>query len=113
MWKESNMKNAFGRRMARDMPRMPALMRNLLLFAEGMGSVKYRLSSFCMMIVLGLILKILSESYLGFGNQLINENDYFVYMNAVVLFIVFYWVGLGIINFVVNHWYYSTRKSFR
>ncbi|WP_339145283.1 hypothetical protein [Pseudoalteromonas galatheae] len=112
MWKESEMNDAFGRRIARDMPLMPKLMRCSFYFVEFMQSYKYRLSIFLTYIVMVLILLALSESYL-FGNELISDNPITPYVFYTTATLMSYWLVMWMADVLTNIWYYSKRKNFK
>ncbi len=114
MWKESEMKDAWGRRIARDMPRMPTTMRYGFYLSEWL----YRFSVYpaYLLFILNfvLILKILSETYLGFGNTLLSENP--LTLMVCILFplpFVVMWVLPATLSALTHRWYYEERKEWR
>ena len=112
MWAESEMKDAFGRRMARDMPNMPVLMRYGFYTADWFLTKGVYLALALSVAGLTVMITVIPDIYLGLGKTLLSEHALapwiFFFFGASV---VTRWVIPVVINAWVTTWYRSIRKN--
>jgi hypothetical protein len=111
MWKESEMSNAWGRRIARDMPQMSRFLRYGFYIGEFMVSTKYLVSLLLIAISFYLMLSVLSESYLGFGDTMLTVNPKTPLVFWSVGLLPAYWLAILVVNSSVRYWYTKVKKS--
>ncbi|NRB82123.1 MAG: hypothetical protein HRU38_26305 [Saccharospirillaceae bacterium] len=112
MWKESDMSNAFSRKITRDMPKMPALMRKLFYISEWTKTASMYLAFILLFVGFGLIFTVLGESYFLGGNTPIFENQLTNYLYYIVGLLAFDLALPFILGFTTRNWYYNTRADF-
>lgn len=111
MWNENEMSDAFGRRIARDMAKMPKSMAACFYVSEFLFKLGVWVGTFLLLACAVLVFLIFHQSYLGAGETLISENRFtpmiFWVFGAAILF---RWVIPGLFNAFISTWYYSRRN---
>lgn len=111
MWNESEMSDAFGRRIARDMPKMPRGMVACFYASEFLFRLGLWAGVFLLLVGLGLAFLVFYQSYFGVGETLISENQFtpsifWVFGAAIVV----RWAIPVLFNAVISTWYYRRRN---
>lgn len=111
---ENEMADAWGRRIARDWPLMPVAMQALFMIGWGFQRASHLLGWVLLLASMVVVLWVASGSYLFGGNSLISNHP-LLPMSLVLFFcaVCFRWLMPGVVNLMVNIWYYKTRANFQ
>lgn len=114
MWIESEMNNAFGRRIARDMPMMPNAMRVCFYIADYVTRYSFCAAGILLVSGLCFIAEIISSSYFFGYKSLLSDHHFTPWvLPTFVVAILFMWVIPFILNFAVDSWYLKSRRTFK
>ncbi|EIE5872970.1 hypothetical protein LDV96_004646 [Vibrio parahaemolyticus] len=108
-----NTNDAFGRRIARDIPNMPTWMVRAFYLIEKLASVRWWVT---LVLTLPCNLMLLGEIYrgaMGLLSTKLIDSPIWVYVLPLGGVVVFYWIGLVSLNFFVMSRYYELRKSWK
>ncbi|ENM6365842.1 hypothetical protein AB8I23_004176 [Vibrio alginolyticus] len=111
MWKEGEMTNAWSRRIARDMPKMPFTMRLLFYIAYFFSKNRHVASLSIMMLSIIAVALVFKDSYLFGGKSLLSSSPYLNYVYLSFAALVSYWILMFAINAGVQIWYAKCRNG--
>lgn len=105
--------NAWGRRMVRDYPKMPSMMRWFFVVNHYFNKCCVWISFLALAATLASMVMVVNGTWLTGGSALISESSWLIPM--VLLFgfaAIARWILPVISNFTFNHWYHTSRSSF-
>lgn len=110
---ELGMADAYGRRIVRDLPKMPSLMRGGFRMIFIYEKISPWLLSLLLFVGFYFVTMVIKDSPLLGGRTFISDNSYFLYMTYMLPIILFFkWIFPILLNSVFGGWYYRTRQRF-